>query len=147
MATVSLDRPVARTAPSLARGVAVLQGLYFLSTGIWPLVSMDTFLLVTGPKTDLWLVETVGLLVASVGLALLVAAWRGLSPEAVTLAVATALALAGIDVLYVSRRVIPPVYMLDALAEVVLLAGWMMAAWQASRRGPAVEFPAPGLHR
>jgi hypothetical protein len=147
MATVSLDRPVARTAPSLARGVAALQGLYYLSTGIWPLVSMDTFLLVTGPKTDLWLVETVGLLVGAAGLALLVAAWRGLSPDAVTLAVGAALALTGIDVVYVTRRVIPPVYMLDALAEVVLLAGWVMAALQANRRGAAVEFPAPGLHR
>ena len=85
MATVPLlDRPVGRPVPSLARGVAVMQGLYFLATGAWPLVSMDTFLRVTGPKTDLWLVNAVGLLVCVAGFALLVAARRGLSPEAVT---------------------------------------------------------------
>jgi hypothetical protein len=147
MATASLGRPAVRSAPSLARGVAALQGLYFLVTGVWPLVSMDTFLTVTGPKTDLWLVETVGGLVAAAGAALLVAAWRGPSAEAVTLAVGSILALATVDVVYVSRRVIAPVYLLDALAEVVLLAGWVAAAWQAGGRRTAVEIPAPGLHR
>jgi hypothetical protein len=147
MATVSLGRSALRPAPSLARGVAAVQGLYFLITGVWPLVHLDTFLAVTGPKTDLWLVEAVGGLVAAIGAALLVAAWRGPSPEAVTLAVGSGLALAVIDVVYVGRRVISPVYLLDALAEVVLLVGWMTVAWQANSRRPAVEIPAPGLHR
>ena len=29
-----------------------VQGLYCLITGVWPLVSIDTFQAVTGPKTD-----------------------------------------------------------------------------------------------
>jgi hypothetical protein len=33
-------------------------------TGLWPLVSIGTFQQVTGPKTDLWLVKTVGVLIA-----------------------------------------------------------------------------------
>jgi hypothetical protein len=145
MATAPLFAPsTARPAPSAVRAVAAAQGVYFVLTGVWPLVSMDTFLRVTGPKTDLWLVTTVGLLVGVVGVALLVAAWRGPSPEAVTVAVGCALALAGIDVYYVSRRVIPPVYLLDALAELALLGGWA-AAWQAGRRS-VVRFPASGLH-
>ena len=149
MATASI--PAVRTAPSLARGVTALQGLYYLGTGLWPLVSMETFLAVTGDKTDHlqsphqalydhWLVVTVGVLVTAIGLALLVAAWRGPSPEAVTLAIGSILALGGIDVVYVARHVIPPVYLLDALAEVVLLGGWLTAAVQAGRA-------APGLHR
>jgi hypothetical protein len=56
--------------------VLFIQGVYYLVTGVWPLVSMDTFLRVTGPKTDLWLVNTVGALIAVIALALLVAAWR-----------------------------------------------------------------------
>jgi hypothetical protein len=43
--------------------VALVQGLYFLMTGLWPLVSIGTFQHVTGPKIDLWLVNTVGVLV------------------------------------------------------------------------------------
>jgi hypothetical protein len=49
-----------------------VQGAYYLATGIWPLVSVETFQWVTGPKTDHlpsgyeadhWLVMTVGVLV------------------------------------------------------------------------------------
>ncbi len=147
MATApTLDRPAGRSLPALARGVATLQGLYYIATGVWPLASMDTFLAVTGPKTDLWLVVTVGLLVGVIGVALLVAAWRGLSPEAVTLAVGAIFALTAVDVVYVGRGVIPPVYLLDALAQVVLFVGWVLSAWQANRPRTTVQFPAPGLH-
>jgi hypothetical protein len=31
--------------------VAWVQGTYYLITGIWPLLSVRTFMLVTGPKT------------------------------------------------------------------------------------------------
>ncbi|HEX4589108.1 MAG TPA: hypothetical protein VH120_04220 [Gemmataceae bacterium] len=140
-----LDRPLTKPGSSLARGVAVVQGLYFLATGVWPLVSIDTFLRVTGPKTDLWLLETVGLLVGVIGIALLVAARRALSAEAVFLAIGAAVALTMIDVFYVSRRVIPPVYLLDVLAELAFLIAWAAAAWQINRRSNTVRFPAPGL--
>lgn len=151
MATASLGSPAVRSSPSLARGVAALQGLYYLATGVWPLVSMETFLAITGDKTDHlqsphltlydhWLLVTVSVLIIAIGLPLLVAAWRGPSAEAVTLAIGSILALTGIDVVYVARHVIPRVYLLDALAEVVLLGGWLTAAVQAGRA-------APGLHR
>jgi hypothetical protein len=108
--------------------LCLVQGLYFLLTGVWPLVSMRTFLMVTGPKTDLWLVKTVGVLVAVIGAALLAAGYRGQPvPEVGLLAVGSALGLAAIDVVYVARRVIPPVYLADAAAEVALIAAWAVA--------------------
>jgi hypothetical protein len=51
--------------------VALAQGAYYLLTGVWPLLSLRTFELVTGPKTDDWLVRTVGVLVLAVVLAVL----------------------------------------------------------------------------
>jgi hypothetical protein len=57
--------------------VALIQGTYFFMTGVWPLVSIDTFQRVTGPKVDLWLVNTVGVLVAVIGAALILAGVRG----------------------------------------------------------------------
>ncbi|MDB5296907.1 MAG: hypothetical protein JWO31_2890 [Phycisphaerales bacterium] len=36
----------------------------------------------------------------------------------------SAAGLAAVDVVYVVRRVIRPVYLLDAAAELVLMAGW-----------------------
>src|SRR4051812_23834467 len=77
-----------------------VQGVYYFVTGVWPLVSIETFLLVTGPKTDHlqspnpipadhWLVMTVGVLVTAVGMALLVGAWRrSNTPELAVLALA-----------------------------------------------------------
>ena len=64
-------------------------------------------------------------LIVAISLPLLYAAVRGqASPEVMILACASSLGLMGIDVIYVARRVIAPIYLLDALAELVLLAGW-----------------------
>ena len=43
--------------------LAWVQAGYFVVTGVWPIVHMRSFLAVTGPKTDLWLVKTIGVLV------------------------------------------------------------------------------------
>jgi hypothetical protein len=114
----------------------ILQGGYYLLTGIWPLVSIETFQMVTGRKTDHlvtgresdhWLVMTVAVLVTVIGITLLVAAWtRRRSVEVVVLAVGSAIGLAGIDVVYVSRNVISPIYLADAVAEVVLSGMWLI---------------------
>jgi len=112
----------------LANLVALVQGAYFLLTGIWPIVSMNTFRAVTGPKTDLWLVKTVGLLVAVIGATLLWAGWnKTVIAQTAGLAIGSALALTIIDVYYVLRRVIAPIYLADAVAELVLVAGWAAA--------------------
>lgn len=101
-------------------------------TGVWPLVSMRTFEMVTGPKTDKWLVKTVGVVVAVIGAALLTAAYQQrFGAEVVVLAVGSALGLALIDINYVARRVIPPIYLCDALLELVLAAGWVVGVWSA----------------
>ncbi len=105
---------------------AVVQGLYYLATGLWPLLSLQTFMRVTGPKTDGWLVRTVGLLVGVSGLALLLAAWsHRVTPEMILLGIGQAVALATIDVVYAVRGRISKIYLLDAVAEAVLVAGWV----------------------
>ena len=120
-----------------------LQGLYYFATGVWPLVSIETFQLVTGPKTDHvltgregdhWLVMTVGVLVSAIGLALLTAAWRrATSPEGIVLALGSALGLTAIDVIYVYRGVIGPIYLTDAAAEVLLILAWLVILLQQQR--------------
>ena len=52
------------------RTLAILQGIFYFATGVWPILSIRTFQMVTGPKTDLWLVKTVGVLIAVIGLVL-----------------------------------------------------------------------------
>jgi hypothetical protein len=86
---------------------------------------MRSFLAVTGPKRDLWLVNTVGLLVTGIGVQLL---WssrsREASREVKPLAVGSAASLAGLEAHEVAKGVISPVYLLDAATEVCLGAMW-----------------------
>jgi hypothetical protein len=113
------------------------QGLYYFVTGVWPLVSVRTFKLVTGEKTDNlpsglnadhWLLMTVSLLITSIAITLLVAAWRrSQHPEIAVLAICAAAGLTAIDVIYVARRVILPIYLVDAVIEVPLILAWLAA--------------------
>lgn len=99
------------------------QGAYYLATGLWPLVSMRSFERVTGPKTDRWLVQMVGLLAASIGATLLVGARREDVDDAVlTLAIASALSFACIDVAHAARRRISAIYLGDAICEILIAA-------------------------
>ena len=102
------------------RAVLVVQGVYYLITGIWPLVSIATFEAVTGPKTDDWLVQTVGVLAAVIGATLLVGACV-VPParEAVTLSVLSILGFAAVDVVFVLRGTISPIYLADAAIQSV----------------------------
>ena len=112
-----------RPADALLRTAVLTQGVYYVATGMWPLVNMRSFERVTGPKVDKWLVKTVGVLVTTIGGALLVAATRRrISPEARVLAAGSAAGLAAIDAYYVAKRRIAPVYLLDAVTELALLA-------------------------
>ena len=113
--------------------LARLQAIFYIASGIWPLVSMRTFEAVTGPKVDRWLVKTVGVLVAVIGSGLALASRRRqLAPEIVLVAAGSAAALATIDTVYVAKRRISPVYLLDAVAEIALVAGWARLWWWSS---------------
>ena len=112
----------------MLRWLAWLQGGYYALTGLWALLDIDSFQAVTGPKTDLWLVKTVGVLVLVIGGVLLLAAFRRhVSLEMLGLAAGSAVGLAAIDVRYVLGGTIAPVYLLDAGAELVLVGLWAIA--------------------
>lgn len=112
----------------MAEWLALVQGFYYLVTGIWPLVHMPSFLAVTGPKTDLWLVRTAGVLITAIALPLLLAGLReSVTHEIALLAVGAAAGLTAIDVYYVLKGVIPKVYLVDAAPEIALIALWATA--------------------
>lgn len=118
--------------------LAAAQGLYFLTTGLWPLVDLRSFMAVTGPKVDGWLVKTVGVLVAVIGGSLLLAAGRGRpTPETAVLALGSATGLAAVDLTYALRGRIARIYLLDALLQSVLIAAWLVlrGAWGSQGRG------------
>ena len=107
--------------------VALVQGIYFFVTGVWPLLSMKTFLMATGPKTDLWLVKTVGVILAVIGLVLIVAQVKEeINTSIVILAIASALSLAIVEFVYVAKRVISLIYLGDAFVELLLIGWWIL---------------------
>ena len=111
----------------MRRRLALAQGAYYLASGLWPLVSMRTFELVTGPKVDRWLVRMVGLLAATIGgvLTLRAVRRRPMEQPDPVLATVSALSFAAVDVVYALRGRISPVYLGDAAVELALAAGWL----------------------
>lgn len=122
--------------PDWDRALAIGQGVFYVVTGIWPIVSLRTFELVTGPKADGWLVKTAGVLITAIGAGLTTAGLRGrVTPEMKLVAVGAAAGLTAIDVVYVARRRIARVYLLDAVAEVGLIGAWAAAQLLGRGRG------------
>lgn len=93
--------------------VFLAQGLYFIVTGIWPLLNMASFITATGPKQDTWLVEMVGLLSASIGLTFIVSSLRR-RPLPVLLGYAVAISFLAMDVIYVASGEMSRIYLVDA---------------------------------
>jgi hypothetical protein len=107
----------------MRRRALATMAAYYVVTGAWPLLSMRSFEAVTGPKREHWLVNTVALLAIANGVTLAVGARRArISRETQVLALGSALAFSAIDVIYVLRRCIRPVYLGDAAVELALAA-------------------------
>ena len=86
-----------------------------------------------GPKVDRWLVYTVARLMVSIGAAQLSVTGESDSVrQARRVGIGCAATLAIIDVIYVPRRRISPMYLLDALAESGWLIAWSTTSLRAS---------------
>ena len=95
--------------------VIKIQAVYFFVTGLWPLFHIESFMAVTGEKTDIWLVHMVGLLAATIGLSLFV------ERKALLLAITSAISFGVIDLVYVVKNVISPIYLVDFVLQSVFV--------------------------
>lgn len=98
-----------------------MQGAYYLVTGLWPIVHFASFEALTGPKRDRWLVRTVGLLAAVIGLTLL-----RRPAESRQLADLSAGAFAAADVMAVGAGQLPT-FLVDAGGEAALVVARRLA--------------------
>src|SRR4051812_30408451 len=98
--------------PRLLFVLAVLQGLYFITSGLWPLLDIGSFISLTGPKTDVWLVKIVGVLITIVGIGLFSATLRNrLTMEIILISILSAGCLAFADIYYAWTDVISEIYL------------------------------------
>ena len=101
------------------------QSIYAFITGVWPLIDIASFVTITGPKEDIWLVKTVGAMLIPVSITL--AAFTRINTSrvpAILLGGLTALVFAVIDFQYALAGVISNVYLLDGSLQVLFIAGW-----------------------
>jgi hypothetical protein len=115
------------------------QSVYYIVTGLWPVVHLPSFEAVTGPKTDDWLVHMVGLLAAAIGVALGTAADRREVGSAAVrvLAIGSAAAFAAIDLWYGLSGRISAIYLADAAVQILLIV-LLLAASRLDPQAPGV---------
>lgn len=110
---------------SLLDWLSILQGIFYFVTGVWPLLHIESFIWISGPKYDIWLVQTVGILLTIVGLVLFSAGMnRRVNDETFLLAVGCAAGLSVVDIYFASIDRIWNVYLLDAAVESILIVLW-----------------------
>lgn len=103
-----------------------VQGSYTLLTTLWAVTDIRSFMQVTGPKTDIWLVKTVAVVLIPVGLCFLLADrvkkdhWL-----VIMIGITSSLGLAIIDFYYTASKTISRVYALDGALQVIFLLSWL----------------------
>ncbi|HSR99015.1 MAG TPA: FAD-dependent oxidoreductase [Kofleriaceae bacterium] len=110
--------------PQLTRTTRVVQGAYYVATGLWPVLHLRSFEAVTGRKKHGWFIRALGGAIAAVGVALLTneLAARRRAPR-LGLGAAVALGVAGLFVTATRRG--SRAYVADAVVEAGFAAAWL----------------------
>jgi hypothetical protein len=104
------------------KGIFLVQAFFFFGTGLWPLLHIKSFIKVTGPKYDVWLVKTVGVLVTAIAIGLVISYFKeNISIGVASIAMLSALFLTGIDLYYTAKGRISRIYLFDAVIEVLFV--------------------------
>ena len=109
----------------LRRYTSWVQAIYTFLTAVWPIVDIKSFMMVSGYKTDRWLVETVSVLLLSLSICILLDIFsKGDHFSVPVLALLMSVSLAYIDFYYALHGTISKIYMADGLAEIVFAGCW-----------------------
>lgn len=110
------------------RWIPLVQGIYLMITALWPLLDINSFMRMTGRKTDIWLVKSVSVLLLS----LVIILWKAaLKPQPIPLSNAAAVmvgtgGLAAVEFSYYFNGTISRIYMIDAIIEMFFLLWWIV---------------------
>jgi hypothetical protein len=101
----------------------ILQSAYYSITALWPFIDIESFLGITGHKTDIWLVKTVAAQIMAVTVFLFLAIYRNRMRTAGIMAFLMALALGITETYFAFNGIISKIYLADALAELLFISG------------------------
>jgi hypothetical protein len=111
------------------RILVIVQAIYTLITAVWPIVHIKSFMDVTGYKTDVWLVKTVGALLIPVSCCLFAYLFIDTDKRpALILGGFSSTAFISIDFYYSLTDVIPDIYLVDGFLQILFLLGWIYIA-------------------
>ena len=103
-----------------------IQAVYTLLTAVWPLIHIESFMWVTGPKTDVWLVKTVSLLLLPITIVFFSSIYmKMLALPVILVGISSAAGLGFIDFYYTAKDVIKWVYAVDGVLQVIFLLTWL----------------------
>jgi hypothetical protein len=104
-----------------------IQSIYYILTGLWPIIHIKSFMSITGPKMEQWLVKTVGWLILVIAITLFSAFYMlQFTLSVMVLGMASTIIFIGIDVYYYQKGIISKIYLMDAGIESLLLLGWLL---------------------
>jgi hypothetical protein len=111
------------------RTLILTQSIYIFITAVWPILHIESFMAVTGDKTDIWLVKTVGALLIPVAtcLSMYLFIHSDIRP-AFVLGTLTCISFITVDFYYALNDVISDVYLLDGVVQLLFLAAWIYFA-------------------
>jgi hypothetical protein len=93
---------------------------------VWPIIDIESFMLVTGYKTDVWLVKTVGAILISISLCMATHLFiRTDHVPVVVLCIASSIAFISIDFYYALNDTISDIYIADGALQIFFLIAWI----------------------
>ena len=110
------------------------QGMYVLLTAVWALADIQSFMFITGPKTDVWLVRTVAVLLICISLFFLLSSKKSEEPRVTLTALVFSFGLAYIDFYYTLNNTIRWVYALDGIVESMFGLLWLYFLFSPRKR-------------
>lgn len=116
------------SAPQKIAYMPLIQGIYFFITLIWPIIHIESFMWLTGWKTDIWLVKTVSALLLPYTI---ICFWIALDRKLISsltilVMTITGLSLATVEIYYYLNGTIRWVYFVDALLQLIFIVWWMI---------------------
>jgi hypothetical protein len=103
------------------------QGIFYIASGLWPIVHFRSFEKAAGPRYDRRLMKALGGLTAVLGATLVAGSFERKSSTALrVLGIGSAIALAAADVVAIARkRLSTKAAIADIVAEGGIVGGWL----------------------
>jgi len=103
----------------------ILQSLYYLFTGLWPLLHMLSFSAESGPKANEWLLKTEIMLIVCIIAAFMIDLYtRRYTTSIVFLAISSSIGFLYIDLWHTLFHGMTGIYLIDSATHLVLMTVW-----------------------